>query len=268
VQYQQDPRSNAFEWQSRPPPYRRLSAAEVRQFDVCGFTVLVDAFDAAELARVCAAIDPLEAQSEAYLRTQPNGTVGIARAGEITFRPHLVTRSATLREFSRHPLLVGLCHDLIGPDVRLYWDQSVYKKPGTDKEFPWHQDNGYTYVEPQQYLTCWIALTDATRDNGCPWLVPGLHRQGTLVHRWTPLGWQCLTDVEGAVPVELSAGSIAVFSSLAPHRTGPNRSTEVRKAYILQYAPDGAIAYPRDAAPQRCDAPDRQYLVLRKGEAV
>ena len=57
--------------------------------------------------------------------------------------------------------------------MRLYWDQAVYKKPDTAAPFPWHQDNGYAYVEPQQYLTCWIALTDATEDNGCPWVVPG-----------------------------------------------------------------------------------------------
>ena len=136
-----------------------------------------------EVAAVIAAIDPLEAKTEAFLRTRDDGTFGIARAGEITFRPHLVAQSPQLRDFSRHPVLLDLCHDLIGDDVRLYWDQSVYKKPEADKEFPWHQDNGYTYIEPQQYLTCWIALTDATVDNGCPWVVPGLHRLGTLQHR-------------------------------------------------------------------------------------
>jgi ectoine hydroxylase-related dioxygenase (phytanoyl-CoA dioxygenase family) len=268
MQFQRHPRNTSFQWRIAAPPYRRLSAAQAAQFDTCGFTAVTAAFDAAELARLCAAIDPLEAETEAYLRQQPNGTRGIARAGEITFRPHLVARSMTLREFSRHPVLLDLCRDLIGPDVRLYWDQSVYKKPATDKEFPWHQDNGYTYLEPQQYLTCWIALTDATRDNGCPWLVPGLHRVGTLAHRTTPLGLECLAEVEGAVAVELAAGSIAVFSSLTPHRTGPNETAGVRKAYILQYAPDVAIAYPRDEPPRRCDTPDRQYLVLRKGEAV
>jgi phytanoyl-CoA hydroxylase len=268
MQYQPDPRSSNFRWRSPRPPYRCLTAAQAGEFDTHGFTVVADAFSTDEIARVAAAIDPLEAETEAYLETRQNGTLGIARAGEITFRPHLVTRSGALAAFSRHPLLLALCHDLIGPDVRLYWDQSVYKKPGTVREFPWHQDNGYTYVEPQQYVTCWIALTDATRANGCPWLVPGLHRLGTLVHRWTPLGFECLTDVEGAVPVELTAGSIAVFSSLAPHRTGPNETTQVRKAYILQYAPDGAIAHPRDAKPARCDVADRQYLVLHRGEAV
>ena len=77
----------------------------------------------------------------------------IARAGEITFTTHLVTRSSALRAFCASRLFQNLAHDLIGPDVRLYWDQAVYKKPGTRADFPWHQDNGYTFIEPQEYLT-------------------------------------------------------------------------------------------------------------------
>ena len=165
-----------------------------------------------------------------------------------------------------------MCADLIGPDVRLYWDQAVYKKPGTESPFPWHQDNGYAFVEPQQYLTCWVALTDATEDNGCPWVVPGLHRRGTLAHEYSDIGFVCLRDPADAVAVPVRAGSIVVFSSLTPHSTGPNRTDEVRKAYIVQYAPDGAaVVRPEPGGPaQRVAADDegRQYEVLRRGERV
>ena len=85
--------------------------------------------------------------------------------------------------------------------MRLYWDQAVYKKPGTESPFPWHQDNGYAFVEPQQYLTCWVALTDATEENGCPWVVPGLHRRGTLAHEYSDIGFVCLRDPADAVAV-------------------------------------------------------------------
>ncbi len=273
MRYELHPRNTDFKWpdfeRRRPEqPLRRLTVSERRAYDHDGYLVVRKAFSADEAAVVIAEIDPLEAQTEAFLRTRDNGALGIARAGEITFRPHLVTVSAELRAFSRHPVLLDLCHDLIGANVRLYWDQSVYKKPEARVEFPWHQDNGYTYIEPQQYLTCWIALTDATIDNGCPWIVPALHRLGTLKHTWTPLGFRCLEDVAGALPVELEAGSIAVFSSLTPHRTGPNATAGVRKAYILQYAPEGAVAYPHDKAPTSCDATQRQYFVLRDGVAA
>ena len=262
------PRNDAFEWRQPMAPFRRIAVAQAEAFGRDGAFVLQDAFTADEVAAVAAAIDPFEAETEAFLATRPGGRHGIARAREITFRPHLVAASPDLRAFSRHPVFADLAHDLIGPDVRLYWDQSVYKKPEADQEFPWHQDNGYTYVEPQQYLTCWVALTDATVDNGCPWIVPGGHFAGTLEHEWTPLGFRCFVDPPKAVPLELNAGSIAVFSSLTPHRTGPNRTDGVRKAYILQYAPDGATMYRANGEAAACDAPERQYSILIGGASV
>jgi ectoine hydroxylase-related dioxygenase (phytanoyl-CoA dioxygenase family) len=265
MQIRKHPKNTQFEWTQPEGPFRRVTAEQSLMYREQGFFLLENAFSLGEVNVVAQAIAPLEEQTEAFLRTRRNGTHGIARANEISFSPHLVARSQVLREFSKHPVFVDLVHDLIGPAVRLYWDQAVYKKPGNPEEFPWHQDNGYTYVEPQQYLTCWVALTDATRDNGCPWVVPGLHRGGTLEHVLTPLGFRCLDKPTNAVAVEAAAGSVVVFSSLTPHRTGPNLTGSVRKAYILQYAPDGAVAYPAGGHPVACDAPDRQYPVCAAG---
>jgi len=277
MEYTLHPRNRSFHWEDRQPPFRRLRAEQVKQYDERGFLVLEDAFDAATMERVIAEIDPVEAQMEAFLRTRPDGRLFIARAGEITFTTHLVLRSAFLREFVSGPLFQDLCHDLIGPDVRLYWDQSVYKKPGTAAPFPWHQDNGYTYVEPQQYLTCWVSLTDASEENGCPWVVPGLHREGTLAHRISDLGFVCLEDPdEVAVPAPVRAGGIVIFSSLTPHATGPNQTSDIRKSYIVQFAPDGAEILPHagpdgkldlEAKGQPANDPSRQFEILRGGTA-
>ncbi len=198
----------------------------------------------------------------------------IAESGAITFTAHLVGRSAELAAFSRHPNLVGICLDLIGPDVHLYWDQAVYKKPEKPRRFPWHQDNGYAYVEPQQYLTCWIPLTDATLGNGCPQVARGLHRHGTLLHRYVdPLGYECFSEPPAEIVVaEAPVGSAVVFSSLTPHLTGPNTTGEVRKAYILQYTPGGAEKLQGDptAGPaitrEVQDDATRQFAVARDGK--
>jgi ectoine hydroxylase-related dioxygenase (phytanoyl-CoA dioxygenase family) len=261
------PLNRAFDWDPPGGPYRRISAEQAQSWDERGFFVLEDAFGADTVRAVTEEIDPLEQRVEEYLRTRPDGRLHIARAGEITFTTHVVTRSALLREFCSGPVFRDLAHDLLGPDVRLYWDQAVYKKPNP-QEFPWHQDNGYTFIEPQQYLTCWVALTDADEGNGCPWVVPGAHRRGTLAHEWTELGWQCLKDPADPVAVPARAGSIVVFSSLTPHRTGPNLSDRVRKAYIVQFAPDGARWVRRDEGGTEqvsLDAPDRQFWVLQDG---
>jgi len=257
--------NEGFDWAVPAGPWRRVTEAQARSWDEQGFLVIEDAFDLATMQEVIAAIDPIEAQTEELLANMKDGKLFIARSGEITFTAHLVARSEYLRDFAAGAVFQDLCHDLVGDDVRLYWDQAVYKKPDTPDEFPWHQDNGYTFVRPQQYLTCWVSLTDATENNGCPWVVPGIHRSGTLKHEMTDLGWRCLEQPEGAIPVPVRAGSVVVFSSLTPHRTGPNSSDGVRKSYILQYAPDGArmITGTGNVA---CDASDRQFLVLQNGQ--
>ena len=264
--------NRSFHWDDHGGPFRVVSEQQARQYDELGFFVLRDAFSHDEMAAVVETIDPFEADQEEALRALDGGRFFIARADEITFTTHLVPRSPVLRSFTAGALLADLCADLIGPDVRLYWDQAVYKKPGTESPFPWHQDNGYAFVEPQQYLTCWVALTDATLDNGCPWVVPGLHRRGTLAHEHSDIGFVCLHDPGGAVAAPAARGSIVVFSSLTPHSTGPNRTEDVRKAYIVQFAPTGAAVLRRgpDGPVQRVPAndPARQYEVLRGGERV
>jgi phytanoyl-CoA hydroxylase len=72
---------------------------------------------------------------------------------------------------------------------------------------------------------------------------------------------------------EVAAGGVVVFSSLTPHLTGPNLTGEVRKAYILQYAPQGAEVLRGDPSGEPtervpADDPDRQFPVLRAGVAV
>ena len=260
------PRNRDFVWQAASGEgLRRLTPDQKRQFDELGFVILPNVFTPDELAAVETAIDPIEQEFEKRLRAkQANSEISSADA--ITFTIHLVKRSPVLKAFAAHPAFVEVCHDLIGGDVRLYWDQSVYKKSSRPQEFPWHQDNGYTYVEPQQYLTFWLPLLDVDIDNGCPWIAPGKHRLGTLEHWWTDIGLKCLEDAPDAVRAEMALGDVVVFSSLSPHRTGPNLKVgTVRKAYILQYAPDGAVSVAADGTRTLQADPDRQFPVLKAG---
>jgi ectoine hydroxylase-related dioxygenase (phytanoyl-CoA dioxygenase family) len=264
--YKLHPLNRDFQWRSRAPAaLRRLTAAELDHYNDRGFVILRDVFNADEIAAVTAAIDPWEAKGEERVRAA-GGQISIAFADEITFTVHVSTRSDVLKAFAAHPAIKAICHDLMADDVRLYWDQSVYKKTGRQQEFPWHQDNGYTFIEPQQYLTLWIPLVDVDEENGCPWIAPGLHKLGTLEHWLTDVGLRCLEAADDAVPAPAKAGDIIAFSSLSPHRTGPNlKAGTVRKAYILQYCLDGSIATQRDGTRTPQDDPARQFKILDGG---
>lgn len=260
------PLNKDFTWHSAPADrLRRLTAQQHAEFNERGFVKIDNVFTPAEIAAVIAAIDPIEEQRERQVR-EVGGRIRLSEADIITFTVHIVRESQVLRDFAAHPAIKDICHDLIGDDVRLYWDQSVYKKTGKVQEFPWHQDNGYTFVLPQQYLTLWIPLVDVDEENGCPWIAPGMHKLGTLNHWLTSIGKKCLETAPDAVPVPGKAGDIIAFSSLAPHRTGPNlRKDTVRKAYILQYAPDGAHAVADNGDTTPLDDPARQFKILEHG---
>jgi len=257
-----------FSWQNVTPPFKLISELQAESWNRDGYFLLENVLDHRDIDNVEAAIDPMEAETNAYLRTLEDKRKYIARADEITFALHPVTKSEVARKFAMHPVFAGLCLDLLGDTSRLYWDQAVYKKARCPEEFPWHQDNGYNFVMPQDYLTCWVPLVDATLDNGCPWVLPGVHKTGTLEHWQTDLGWQCAHGMTEAVPVEAKVGDVVVFSSLTPHRTGPNTTDSERKAYILQYCHNDSLMLADDQNGIPQNNPDRQFLVTSNGLPV
>jgi ectoine hydroxylase-related dioxygenase (phytanoyl-CoA dioxygenase family) len=219
------------------PATTTISDVQRAQFTDQGFLFLPQFLESRE---VLALGQVIERHVRAYQKElSDSNTQGVSRAGEISFTQHLAEQDEVVARFVRHERLVGLAISLLGPDIELYWDQAVYKLPDTAREFPWHQDNGYTPVEPEQYLTVWIALGEVTIENGGLWILPGSHTRGVRPHLDTPIGKAA--DVGGArgIPVEARPGDVLAFSSLLLHKSGPNLSRGERRAYIVQYAPQG-----------------------------
>ncbi len=266
------PWNTDFRWALPDREPTTITPQQREQFDRDGFFVLREAVDPATIAEVEAACAEGVAAASGFLEAI-GGRISVAGLDTQVVAPHLVVGSEALQRFCRDPLLAGTCRDLMGDDVRLYWEQAVYKAPHGAEPVLWHQDNGYTFIEPQDYLTFWVSLTDATPENGCVSVMPGAHRDGTLAHAETPIGFECWGDHDTAVDVPTAAGDIVVFSSLSPHATRVNTTGEVRKAYIVQYCHSDAVAYVRGesgaaGAPTPQTDPRRQFEVVRDGALV
>jgi phytanoyl-CoA hydroxylase len=97
--------------------------------------------------------------------------------------------------------------------------------------------------------TLWFALERADRNNGCLWIAPAGHR-GPLRERFSVNGEGPHVEhldatpwpEEGAVPIEVDAGTLVVFNGLLPHYSAPNRSPASRHAYTLHVV-DGRARY-------------------------
>lgn len=217
-----------------------LNAEQLNQMNEDGFVVLRNYFDASEIEQLEQDLLEYHTEHERKLK-EAGGESGISRAGEILFSDHIAERNEAVFDFTKNQKMVELTIQLLGPDVDLYWNQTVYKNPENEKEFPWHQDDAYTPVEPSPYLTCWLAVSDATEENGCISVLPGSHKQGLIPHEQTKLGLVGYSSdaPDQGIKVPIPKGSLIAFWSTTLHKSGPNLSNGMRKAYVIQYAAAG-----------------------------
>ncbi len=148
-----------------------------------------------------------------------------------------------LDALAHHPKLINVLERLMGEPPLLFQDMALLKPPRMGREKPWHQDHAYFELPLNaKVVGCWIALDEATTDNGCMIVIPGTHRQGPVVH-FKRRDWQiCDTHVnnQGAVAVPLKPGGCLLFSSLIHHGTPTNHSELRRRAVQFHYRPESA----------------------------
>lgn len=144
-----------------------------------------------------------------------------------------------LDRVSRHPSIVRVLDRLIEPDARRIQDMALVKPPFHGSEKPWHQDAAYFDWTPFGGIVgVWIALDEATVENGCMQVIPGTHRDGPAPH-YHVRDCQLADDrvkVDRAVVVPLKPGGALFFSGLLHHGTPPNLSGDRRRALQYHYA--------------------------------
>lgn len=140
-------------------------------------------------------------------------------------------RGAAIFAFLQNPRLLDAVESLIGPEITCNPIQHIRAKPpstrqGTDfYTVPWHQDLGVTWAEADHsdIITCWLALVDATVENGCMEVLPGIWKQGLLPHEAGVGGAHIPAN---ALPADLKPIAVPVkkeasCSCTAAHRTIP-----------------------------------------------
>ena len=140
---------------------------------------------------------------------------------------------------------------LLGGPVRLWHDQLFCKPAHHGGLVSWHQDYSYwTGTAPMAHLTCWIALDDSTRENGCLRYVPGSHKwnllpvtglAGNMDEIMTVLSPE-QREAFRPIPVELKRGQCSFHHPLMVHGSYANRSGRPRRATLINFFKDGVLS--------------------------
>ena len=224
-------------------------------YDRDGYLAVENVLTPDQLSEVRERIDSLIADPD----NPPDG-VGIGREGntvkdkdsdaakndDVRGASFLVKNLTFFQDIARSQNLLSITRGLLGPRVKVFRDQALFKPPGGQAKPP-HQDQSYFRVKPiDDLVTAWIALDDATLDNGCMCYVPGSHKHGIFpitqdpdrpVHHIPDVGD---LDFPDPVPVAVPAGSAIFHHGCTLHHSDENRSDRWRKAIIFHYSTSDA----------------------------
>jgi hypothetical protein len=163
-------------------------------------------------------------------------------------QPHYI--SDIMTKYVMHPGLCGVLSQITAAHLP-FWDGSVkcmqsmlFVKPPGFQGQAWHQDEIYIPTRDRSLVGAWIAIDDATIDNGCLYVIPGSHRSGYLypqkghekADQWDFAPVSYGFDESKQVPVEVKAGSVVYFNGYLLHTSYPNRTkNQYRRVLVNHY---------------------------------
>ncbi|XP_042392680.1 phytanoyl-CoA dioxygenase-like isoform X1 [Zingiber officinale] len=143
------------------------------------------------------------------------------------------------KKFSTSDKLLGMLFSLDYKKPVVIQSMYIFKQPGIGGEVTPHQDNSFLYTDPPSCTGLWLALEDATINNGCLWAIPGSHKNGLKrrfirdengVHFDEP---SPSYDQKDFVPLEVKEGALVVIHGDLIHQSFENKSSKSRHALSL-----------------------------------
>lgn len=140
--------------------------------------------------------------------------------------------------------IVSELRRLIGPDIKAVQTSLFVKAPGQAGQ-AWHQDESYLPTRDRSLCAAWIALDDATEENGCLWAHSGSHAKGIIypARRHNDERFDGGSEAfapsyprEGGVALPVAAGGVVFFNGYLLHRSLNNRAKHnFRRALVTHY---------------------------------
>tara|TARA_B100001123_G_C15303918_1_gene1021951 strand:+ start:87 stop:953 length:867 start_codon:yes stop_codon:yes gene_type:complete len=149
------------------------------------------------------------------------------------------SRNKKILELSK---LIGIVKPL------LLQSMYIFKQPKIGGEVSYHQDSTFLYTEPESAIGFWVALEDATIQNGCMWANAGGHKEPLRKLYIKKNNKMIMKELNSKpfknaeTPLEAKKGTLILLHGRLPHRSGENTSSKSRHAYALHII-DGISKY-------------------------
>lgn len=233
-----------------------LSPLQIEQYQENGFLVIDNFLNAEELEYWRQAVD--EAIVERKGQKMPGKDIRVGEDDGINKDTayynkvfdqmiNLWQTNAKVRQLMLNEHIGRMAAQLAGVEgIRIWHDQALFKRPWANPT-SWHLDTPFWSFSDRRALSIWVALDDATLENGCLFFIPGSHRSTAFENPGIGINMDSIFSVypqfaqARSVAAPMKAGSCSFHNGLTIHGAHANMTSGFRRAMTCAYMPDGNV---------------------------
>ena len=205
-----------------------LTSDQLKQYEEEGYVAPIDVLSKEEANEVKEEIELIE-------KKWPNELEGLGRN-----YIHLI--SPVFDKVCNNTKILDAVESLIGKNILICGTTLFVKNPNEKGFVSFHQDAKYIGLEPYNWVTAWVAITDANEENGCMRMWSGSHKNDLQYHNQKFDENNLLTrgqtvenvPMNETKPVILKAGQISLHHPKVVHGSGLNKSNDRRIGFVIQ----------------------------------
>ena len=205
-----------------------LSSNQLKQYEDKGFVSPIDIFSKDKAKEIRNEIELIEKEMPDELE----------KSGR--YNAHLI--SPLLDEVTHNSEILDAVQSLIGNDILVCGTTLFIKNPNVKGFVSYHQDAKYIGLEPHNWVTAWVAITDSNENNGCMRMWSGSHKDNLKDHdqnfneRNLLTRGQTIKNVpkKKTTPLILKAGQMSLHHPTVVHGSDLNHSNDRRIGFVIQ----------------------------------
>ena len=205
-----------------------LSSNQLKKYNEKGFIAPINVLSKEEVYEIRKEIEDIE-------NKWPNELEGLGRN-----YVHLI--SPVFDKICHNSKILDAVESIIGKNILICGTTLFVKNPHEKGFVSFHQDAKYIGLEPRNWVTAWIAVTDSNEENGCVRMWPGSHKDNLKHHSQKFDENNLLTrgqtveniPMNETVPVILKAGQMSLHHPTIVHGSDLNKSNDRRIGFVIQ----------------------------------